>query len=180
MDPPVSVPVAAGTSLAATAAAEPPDEPPGTRRLSQGLRAGPKCELSVDEPMANSSMLHLPTSTVPARSSCATTCASYGLVYFSSMREPQVVRMVRVHRMSLCAIGMPVSGPAAPRAHKASACFARSSACDGSTLMKAFSASPYRSMRCRQARVSSTDEIFLAASAAPSSPSVALSKLLDD
>src|SRR5260370_3421405 len=35
-------------------------------------------------------------------------------------------------------------------------------------------------MRSRQARVSSTEEIFLAASAAPSSPSVALSKLLDD
>src|SRR5436190_8848263 len=35
-------------------------------------------------------------------------------------------------------------------------------------------------MRSRQARVSSTEEIFLAASAAPSSPRVALSKLLDD
>ena len=78
-EPPVSVPVAAGTRRAATAAAEPPEEPPGTRRESQGLRAGPKCELSFDEPIANSSMLHLPTSTVPARSSASTTCASYGL-----------------------------------------------------------------------------------------------------
>ena len=75
-EPPVSVPVAAGTSRAATAAAEPPEEPPGTSRLSHGLRTGPKCEASLEEPMANSSMLHLPTSTVPARSSCSTTCAS--------------------------------------------------------------------------------------------------------
>ncbi len=41
IEPPVSVPVAAGTSCAATAAAEPPDEPPGTRVASQGLRTGP-------------------------------------------------------------------------------------------------------------------------------------------
>ena len=41
-EPPVSVPVAAGTSRAATEAAEPPEEPPGTRRVSHGLRAGPK------------------------------------------------------------------------------------------------------------------------------------------
>ena len=41
MEPPVSVPVPAGTSRAATAAAEPPEEPPGTRVGSQGLRTGP-------------------------------------------------------------------------------------------------------------------------------------------
>ena len=38
--PLTGVPVAAGTRSAATAAAEPPDEPPGTRAVSQGLRAG--------------------------------------------------------------------------------------------------------------------------------------------
>ena len=38
IEPPVSVPVAAGSRRAATAAAEPPDEPPGTRLSSQGLR----------------------------------------------------------------------------------------------------------------------------------------------
>ena len=37
IEPPVSVPVAAGSRRAATAAAEPPDEPPGTRAASQGL-----------------------------------------------------------------------------------------------------------------------------------------------
>ena len=40
IEPPVSVPVAAGSRRAATAAAEPPDEPPGTRARSQGLRTG--------------------------------------------------------------------------------------------------------------------------------------------
>jgi len=41
IEPPVSVPVAAGTKRAATAAALPPEEPPGTRRRSQGLLTGP-------------------------------------------------------------------------------------------------------------------------------------------
>ncbi len=63
----MSVPIASGASNAATAAAEPPDEPPGTRLRSQGLRDGPKAEFSVDEPMANSSMLVLPRMTIPAR-----------------------------------------------------------------------------------------------------------------
>jgi hypothetical protein len=41
MEPPVSVPVAAGVSRAATAAAEPPELPPGTLSGFQGLRTGP-------------------------------------------------------------------------------------------------------------------------------------------
>ena len=76
IEPPVSVPVAAGAMRAATAAAEPPEEPPGTRPLAHGFLTGPKCELSLEEPMANSSMLVLPRTTVPARWSSLTTCAS--------------------------------------------------------------------------------------------------------
>ena len=38
---PASVPSAAGAIPAATAAAEPPEEPPGTRSVSQGLRVWP-------------------------------------------------------------------------------------------------------------------------------------------
>ena len=41
IEPPVSVPIAHGASRAATAAAEPPDEPPGTRERSHGFRTGP-------------------------------------------------------------------------------------------------------------------------------------------
>ena len=42
IEPPVSVPVAPGTRRAATAAAEPPELPPGTQSGCQGLRTGPK------------------------------------------------------------------------------------------------------------------------------------------
>ena len=41
IEPPVSVPIAQGASPAATAAALPPDEPPGTRVLSHGFKTGP-------------------------------------------------------------------------------------------------------------------------------------------
>ncbi len=47
----------------ATAAAEPAEEPPGTRSSAQGLSVGPKAEFSPEEPMANSSMFVLPTMT---------------------------------------------------------------------------------------------------------------------
>src|SRR3954453_13797150 len=41
IDPPVSVPIAHGAAPAATAAAEPPLEPPGTRSVSHGFLTGP-------------------------------------------------------------------------------------------------------------------------------------------
>ena len=60
IEPPVSEPSAHGARPAATAAAEPPEEPPGTRSGSHGFLVGPYAEFSVDEPMANSSMFVLP------------------------------------------------------------------------------------------------------------------------
>src|SRR5919197_1729326 len=78
MDPPVSVPNVPATSLAATAAALPPEDPPGVRDRSHGFIVGPKALFSVDEPIANSSMFSLPMITAPARFSLRTTVASYG------------------------------------------------------------------------------------------------------
>jgi hypothetical protein len=75
IDPPVSVPVAAGTRRAATATAEPPELPPGTSAVFQGFLTGPKYDVSEDEPIANSSMLVLPTSTMPACANFSTTKA---------------------------------------------------------------------------------------------------------
>jgi hypothetical protein len=75
MEPPVSVPSAQGARPAATAAALPPLDPPGTRSRSHGLRTGPKAEFSFDEPMANSSWFVLPRSVTPAASRRRTTVA---------------------------------------------------------------------------------------------------------
>ena len=68
--------MASGTWNAATAAAEPPLLPPGTRARSHGLLVGPQAECSVDEPMANSSMLVLPRMAAPAASSRSAMWAS--------------------------------------------------------------------------------------------------------
>ena len=59
-----------------TAAEEPPDDPPGTRLRSHGLRDAPNAEFSVEEPMANSSMFDLPRITTPARRRRAVMVAS--------------------------------------------------------------------------------------------------------
>ena len=45
MEPPVSLPMAMKTMPEATAAPEPPLEPPGMRSVSHGLRTAPKCGL---------------------------------------------------------------------------------------------------------------------------------------
>ncbi len=42
IDPPVSVPIVAGVRFAHTAAAEPPEEPPGTTLSFNGLITFPK------------------------------------------------------------------------------------------------------------------------------------------
>src|SRR5437667_615584 len=95
---------------AATAAAEPPLEPPGVRSSAHGLRVGPNAEFSVDEPIANSSQFVFPMMTAPARSRRATAVASYGGTNDSRMRDAAVVRTPRVHRLSLSATGTPASG----------------------------------------------------------------------
>ena len=61
---------------ALAAAAEPPELPPGTQSVFQGLSTGPKYDDSFDEPMANSSIFVLPTMTAPAAMSRSVTVAS--------------------------------------------------------------------------------------------------------
>ena len=79
MDPPVSEPSVTVVKPAATAAADPPELPPGTRSRSQGLRVGPNALVSVELPNANSSMFSLPMGSAPASSVRCTQVAVYGL-----------------------------------------------------------------------------------------------------
>ena len=76
MEPPVSDPRVNAASSAATAAAAPPLEPPGTRSSARGLWVGLKAEFSVVEPMANSSMFSFPSITAPCLCSAVITVAS--------------------------------------------------------------------------------------------------------
>src|SRR5437660_5670114 len=111
IEPPVSVPSAIAHRPAATAAALPPDEPPGTRVVSHGLRVVLKALFSVEEPIANSSRFVLPMMTAPASSSFFTTVASYGERNSASIFDEQVVTPNVVQRLSFSAIGTPASGP---------------------------------------------------------------------
>ena len=78
IEPPVSVPIDHGARPAATAAALPPDDPPGTLLRSHGLSVGPNAQCSVDEPIANSSWLVLPSSGAPAVARLCTAVDVYG------------------------------------------------------------------------------------------------------
>src|SRR5439155_22689095 len=93
---------------AETATADPPLEPPGVRSSAQGFRDGPNAEFSVDDPIANSSQLVLPTRTAPSCSRRTTTVASYGGTNDWRMRDEAVVGTPRVQRLSLVAMGTPV------------------------------------------------------------------------
>src|SRR2546421_3354888 len=110
IDPPVSVPIAHGASPAATAAADPPDDPPGTRSRSHGLRTGPNPEFSFDEPIANSSMFVLPRIGAPAPTSFSTAVAVYGGRYPASIREAAVLGTSSTQKRSFTASGTPPSG----------------------------------------------------------------------
>src|SRR5436305_11116478 len=89
-DPPPSEPVAHGTIPAATAAAEPPDEPPVVRERSQGLRVMPLASLAVQGKIVNSGTLVIPMGIAPAARSRRTTSASVS-AGGPNVREPWVV-----------------------------------------------------------------------------------------
>src|SRR5277367_133516 len=132
MEPPVSVAVAPRNRLAATAAAEPPDEPPGVRARfdpsdRHGLTTGPKALVSLDEPMANSSMLSLPSITAPSRHRFEVTVDSYRGLKSPRIFEQAVERTPSVQNRSLMPSDAPSSGPPSPRASLASEACAISS-----------------------------------------------------
>ncbi len=117
----MSVPSDSVASPAATAAALPPDEPPGTRCGSQGFPGGGRnADDLLDEPKANSSRLTLPTVTAPAASSRATGVALYGDTKLARMRDPAVDSVSRTQKMSFTASGTPARRPgSSPARHPA-------------------------------------------------------------
>src|SRR5580700_664509 len=94
------------------------------------------------------------------------------------MREPQVVRTPRVQKMSLWAMGTPVSAPAPVPARARSAAAAAASAGSRVTDMNALRAPWARSMRASSAVTSSTLENLRALSPAASCVSVAVCRSL--
>src|SRR5882757_5795300 len=91
MEPPPSEAPAIGTMPAATAAAVPPEEPPGVRIGSQGLRAAPHSSVSVRALRANSGVAVLPKITRPAPRKRLTISACAVGVQLRRARLPEVV-----------------------------------------------------------------------------------------
>src|SRR5947209_717750 len=66
IEPPPSEPCARGRTPAATAAAAPPDEPPGVRAVSHGFRQSPFSSDSVTAVTPNSGVFDFPRMVKPA------------------------------------------------------------------------------------------------------------------
>ena len=104
IEPPTCVPIAAGTMLAPTAAAEPDEEPPGVRVGSNGLVVGPGCE------PPSSAVTALASTTAPAWRSAQTAALSRLGKLFLKALQPMPVGMSLVSSRSLMATGMPSIG----------------------------------------------------------------------
>src|SRR5687768_17599754 len=103
-EPRVWVPMAIGTKPAATAAADPDDEPPGVWAGFQGLRVLPGAR------KANSVVTVLPMTRPPRASRRRTTQAEVVGTLEAKIREPIRVGMPRVVMMSFTPTGIPKSG----------------------------------------------------------------------
>src|SRR5258705_13523059 len=78
IDPPPSLPVQIGIMPTATAAAEPPEDPPGVRSGFHGLRVTPFAAVAVQGKIMSSGTLVIPIGIAPAARSRRTTSPSAG------------------------------------------------------------------------------------------------------
>ena len=153
--PAPSEPIAAVTSPAATAAALPPDEPPGVCSRDHGLRVCPKPGPLVNGHWPSSQVLVLPTITAPAARSRRTTSASAAAERHRARRaehgrHARDVDVVLDRDRDARAVE-----PARPAARLRSASAASASACSVSTTRKALSVGWLASMASSDRRTSS-------------------------
>ena len=94
----------------ATAAADPPDEPPGVCSGFQGLRVMPRRSDSVKEIEPNSGVVVLPMRTKPASRNRRTTSSSAFRRFVGYADDPCVVVQPSTSLRSLIGIGTPMNG----------------------------------------------------------------------
>src|SRR3954451_12044186 len=107
MLPPKSFPVPSQTWPDARAAAVPPEEPPGVKRVFHGLRVKPNTSLYVLPPAANSGMFDFPMTSAPQASKRCTAISDVGDMRSAKIVEPIVQRTPSTSTLSLTAIGSP-------------------------------------------------------------------------
>jgi hypothetical protein len=152
MEPAPSLPGAMGTSPPATAAAEPPDEPPAVRCGSHGLRVGGARSVSTNGKMASSDVLSFPVMTMPARRTDLLVTSSTGERMCRHAREPIWAGKPAVKCRSLSPVGSPHSRPRGARGSRLrsrSSMPAARSARSALTCTKAPSAPSRAAMRSR-------------------------------
>ena len=159
-DPAPSVPTLSGPRPAATAAAVPPEDPPGVRVGSHGLRVMPVSSELVSPLQPNSGVVVLPIRTAPASRSRAVAGASTSQAWSgSTVRLPRRVGQPRVRMRSLIEVGTPSSGPTgSPCRQRTSLAAAEAMASSAATRQKALIVGSSDSMRSRTARVASTGD----------------------
>ena len=153
IEPPPSDAPAAGTRPAATAAAEPPDEPPGVRDRSHGLRVTPPASLAVHGNSISSGTRVIPIGIAPASRSRRSASASSGCGCAGDL-DPRVVACPANGMSSLMAIGTPARAPR-PSIAPPSICDAVVQATSGSVSRNAFRRGSSRSMRASDSSTSS-------------------------
>ncbi|GGU94131.1 hypothetical protein GCM10010498_61850 [Streptomyces cavourensis] len=141
----------------ASAAADPPEEPPGVRPWFQGLLVVPYTSLKLCTSCSPSGTLVLPSTTAPAALSRATCTASSAGTWSRCSGIPQVVGSPAMSYDSLTVTGMPSSGRSSPRARARSVARAASRARSKSGAHIALIARSSRSIREMAASVSSTE-----------------------
>src|SRR5262245_5108457 len=147
IDPSVSDPSANATHPAATAEAEPAEEPLDPCAGFHGLRVLPPNHRSS---MARAPRESLATSTAPALSSLFTTVASSSNLCSSNPPAPHVVRYPATASKSFAPHGSPCSGPRYfPAAVSRSASFALVNARSSVSVITKCSCGSYRFSRCR-------------------------------
>ena len=133
IDPPVSEPRAIGATPAATAAPDPPLEPPVMCSGFHGFPVRSQAETRFVPPAASSCMFVFPSSTTPVRRTAPTMAESRLATLPVYAAQQPVVSCPATSKRSLIAMGTPVSGwrasggtasarPASSRASSAQIC----------------------------------------------------------
>ncbi len=159
-DPAPSVPWATGPMPAATAAADPPLDPPDVRDSPHGLRVGPISRLPASPFQPNSEVFVFPRMMAPAARRRSTTTESVPGTQSFESRDPNVVRKPRVGVRSLMEIGIPSKGRGGPSFASSASSTRRASALASSraSVTKALSDGLSVSIRSKMASTTSTGE----------------------
>ena len=134
------MPIAARHIPKETATADPLEDPPEMRDVSQGFFTTPKCGFAPVTPKAISCKLVFPKSTLPDCLSFVTTVASSPGSFSLKNFEPAVVGTPAIFIKSFRPRGMPSKGrspwPIERLLYRTSACMADCTAISGTGLMK--------------------------------------------